>query len=402
MYQPLAAAVIAAMAAALRAGADARAGCRRRWCCARRATARDEDVALLRWLKARYAPLLDRCLRHPRLVALVTLLRRRCRRSALGAAGRQRLHAAARRRRVPAADGAAAEASLDEVDRLNHRVEDVLREVPEVEDVVRRTGRAERTEDPMPHTLSDVLVVLKTRPDARSRRRSRTTCASGSRTCPASPCCSRRRSACASTKGLGGTPADLSVRVFGPDLDELARLAEQAERIMARRRRASTDLRAEALTGLPQLQIAVDREATARVGLAPGDVIRAVRVGLVGEEGAAGLDRAAALRPGGAAARRPPRQPRRDPDAADRRPRRHARSRSASWRRSRRRSARPRSGARPAGGASPSRRRSPAAISAAPPARCAQRLAARAEAAEPATSSTSAAGSRARRARRAR
>ena len=39
-------------------------------------------------------------------------------------------------------------------------------------------------------------------------------------------------------EGLGGTPADISVRIFGPDLDELARLAEQAERIMARRRRA--------------------------------------------------------------------------------------------------------------------------------------------------------------------
>jgi cobalt-zinc-cadmium resistance protein CzcA len=35
---------------------------------------------------------------------------------------------------------------------------------------------------------------------------------------------------------------------------------------------------------LPQLQIAVNREAAARVGLAPGDVIRAVRIGLVGEE----------------------------------------------------------------------------------------------------------------------
>ena len=54
-----------------------------------------------------------------------------------------------------------AEAALDEVDRLNHRVEDILREVPEVDDIVRRTGRAERTEDPMPHTVSDVLVVLK-------------------------------------------------------------------------------------------------------------------------------------------------------------------------------------------------------------------------------------------------
>ena len=66
-------------------------------------------------------------------------------------------------------------------------------------------------------------------------------------------------------EGLGGTPADLSVRIFGPDLDELARLAEQAEgRIRAVD--GVADLRAEQLTGLPQLQIAVNREATARVG----------------------------------------------------------------------------------------------------------------------------------------
>ena len=55
------------------------------------------------------------------------------------------------------------ESSLAEVDALNHRVEDALRGFPEVVDVVRRTGRGERTEDPMPHTISDVLVVL--RPD---------------------------------------------------------------------------------------------------------------------------------------------------------------------------------------------------------------------------------------------
>jgi cobalt-zinc-cadmium resistance protein CzcA len=84
-------------------------------------------------------------------------------------------------------------------------------------------------------------------------------------------------------EGLGGTPADLSVRIFGPDLDELSRLAEQAETLI-RDVAGIEDLRAEQLTGLPQLQIAVNREATSRVGLAPGDVIRAVRVGLVGEE----------------------------------------------------------------------------------------------------------------------
>jgi heavy metal efflux system protein len=38
------------------------------------------------------------------------------------------------------------------------------------------------------------------------------------------------------------------------------------------------------LTGLPQLRIVVDREASARVGLTPGEVVRAIRVAMVGEE----------------------------------------------------------------------------------------------------------------------
>ena len=44
------------------------------------------------------------------------------------------------------------------------------------------------------------------------------------------------------------------------------------------------DVRTEQLTGLPQLRIVTDRAAIARVGLTPAEVIRAVRIGLVGEE----------------------------------------------------------------------------------------------------------------------
>jgi cobalt-zinc-cadmium resistance protein CzcA len=280
MYQPLAAAVIAAMIAALvlaltlvpivaatvlrpsRPGAD-------------------EDVVLLRKVKQWYAPLLDRCLRHPRLVALVTLL--------------VAVPAIALGFRIgsdfmPQLDEGAfllqtvlpAEAALEEVDRLNHRVEDILREIPEVEDVVRRTGRAERTEDPMPHTLSDVLVVLKpdrTRSleDLEADMREKLEGVPGVAVLFTTPLGMRI------DEGLGGTPADISVRIFGPDLDELSRLAEQAETLI-RGVDGLTDLRAEQLTGLPQLQISVNREASARVGLAPGDVIKAVRIGLVGEE----------------------------------------------------------------------------------------------------------------------
>ena len=134
----------------------------------------------------------------------------------------------------------------------------------------------------MPHTVSDVLVVLKA---DRSRgleeieadMREQLEGMPGVAVLFTTPLGMRI------DEGLGGTPADLSVRIFGPDLDELSRLAEQAEGLI-RGVEGIADLRAEQLTGLPQLQIAVNREATARVGLAPGDVIRAVRIGLVGEE----------------------------------------------------------------------------------------------------------------------
>ena len=279
MYQPLAAAVIAAMVAALVLSVtlvpitaalvlQARPG-------------GDDDVALLRIVKRWYAPALDRCLRHPVAVAIAT---------ALIATPVILLGLRIGSDFMPQLDEGAfllqtvlpAEAALDEVDRLNHRVEDALREVPEVEDVVRRTGRAERTEDPMPHTLSDVLVVLKSErsrslEEIENDMRARVDTMPGVAVLFTTPLGMRI------DEGLGGTPADLSVRIFGPDLDELSRLAQQAEGLM-RQIRGIADLRTEQLTGLPQLQIAVNREAASRVGLAPGDVIRAIRVGLVGHE----------------------------------------------------------------------------------------------------------------------
>ena len=280
MYQPLAAAVMAAVAASLILAVSLVPVVGALVLRAPQPGAH-EDVWIIRQVKAGYAPLLDYCLRHRLLVlgltAAITL-------PVLVAATRIGSDF------MPRLDEGAlllqtmlpAEASLEEVDRLNHRVEDLLREIPEVEDVVRRTGRAEATEDPMPHTTSDVLVVLKgerrrSLDDIEEVMRTRLQAVPGVTVLFTTPLGMRI------DEGLGGTPADISVRIFGPDLDELTRLAERARQLMSAVRGVS-DLRAEQLTGLPQLRITVDRAATARVGLSPGDVIRAVRIVLVGEE----------------------------------------------------------------------------------------------------------------------
>ncbi len=280
MYQPLAAAVIAAVAASLVLAVSlvpvvAAALLRPR------AAGKNEDVWIIRKLKLVYAPVLDACMRHAgwvRVVSLAVTAPALVLASFVGTDFMPKLDEGA----LMIQTVLPPEASLYEVDRLNHRVEDVLRQFPEVEDVVRRTGRAERTEDPMPHTLSDILVVLK-----KERTRSLDVLEDAMRESvekvPGISALFTTPLGMRIDEGLGGTPADLSVRIFGPDLDELARLGDQARDVMSKVR-GIADLRAEKLTGLPQLRIAVDRPAIARVGLTPGDVIRAVRIGLVGEQ----------------------------------------------------------------------------------------------------------------------
>jgi cobalt-zinc-cadmium resistance protein CzcA len=280
MYKPLAGAVIAAVVAALVLALAlvpvvAAAALR-----PQRPGAPD-DVAAIRALKRAYRPILDRALRHPARVMIVTL--------AITAPALWLATRLGSDFLPPLDEGAILmqtflppEASLDEVDRLNHRVEDVLRAFPEVEDVVRRTGRAERTEDPMPHTTSDVLIQLRA---DRARRgddlerdmREAVEKVPGVSALFTTPLGMRI------DEGLGGTPADISVRIFGPDAQQLADLGDAAAAVM-RGIDGLTDVRVEPLVGLPQLSVRVDRDAAARVGLTPGDVIEAVRIGLAGQE----------------------------------------------------------------------------------------------------------------------
>jgi cobalt-zinc-cadmium resistance protein CzcA len=281
MYQPLAAAVIAALAASLVLAMTVVPLSSAALLRPRGGAAHEEDAWLVRQVKRRYAPLLDASMRHGvRVLALAMLITAPALLLAriVGSDFMPRLDEGALLLQTMLPP----EASLDEVDRLNHRVEDALRELPEVEDVVRRTGRAERTEDPMPHTVSDVLILLK-KDRARSLDELEDAVRDKLETVPGISTLLTTPLGMRIDEGLGGTPADLSVRVFGADLAELVRLGEQVRQVMSRVD-GITDLRVEQLTGLPQLRLSIDRPAVARVGLTPGDVVRAVRVGLVGEE----------------------------------------------------------------------------------------------------------------------
>jgi cobalt-zinc-cadmium resistance protein CzcA len=104
--------------------------------------------------------------------------------------------------------------SLAAIDAANRDFEEGVAKVEGVESIYRRTGRGEITEDPMPTYLSDVLIVLGEGADAGAIEGE--IAEIGERmpfgvelTTPMNMRIS---------EGIGGTPADIQVEVFAPDL----------------------------------------------------------------------------------------------------------------------------------------------------------------------------------------
>jgi cobalt-zinc-cadmium resistance protein CzcA len=82
---------------------------------------------------------------------------------------------------------------------------------------------------------------------------------------------------------LSGVRADVAIKVFGDDLDELHEIGQAIEKVAAGIPGAQ-DVSVEQVTGLPVLQITPDRTALARLGLNVGDVQNVVAISIGGRE----------------------------------------------------------------------------------------------------------------------
>lgn len=178
-----------------------------------------------------------------------------------------------------------AETSLASVDEANLQLEEKLLHLPGVASVYRRTGRAELTEDPMPHTLSDVLVVLDGK---RSSKAVEQDVAEASEGLPypvevTTPMQMRI------AEGIGGTPADLQVKLFHPDLAALEqRLPGIQERLAKVEGVASVS--PDSGGPIPRWRIIPDDDALRRLDVPRPLVVETLRAGLQGLETEARFD----------------------------------------------------------------------------------------------------------------
>lgn len=177
------------------------------------------------------------------------------------------------------------ETSLAAVDEANFRLEAQLMEIPGVETVYRRTGRGEVAEDPMPHTLSDVLVVLEKGADTAAVER---IVARRVEDLPF-PVEVTTPMQLRIAEGIGGTPADVQVKLFHPDLDLLATALPGLQERLSRVRGVSS-VSPDTGGPLPRWHVVPDDDALRRLGVPRRLVAQTLSAALQGVPAGARFD----------------------------------------------------------------------------------------------------------------
>lgn len=170
---------------------------------------------------------------------------------------------------------------LEESIRYTTRIEQSLTDQfpDEVDSVISRTGRAEIATDPMGVELSDIFIMLK--PQQQWTRAESTQQLVDDiqqtllREVPGQNYLFSQPIELRTNELISGVRADVAIKIYGEDLDELARIAEQVEAIV-RSVPGARDVESEQIAGSPFLAVRVDRRAISRYGVSVEDVMHAV------------------------------------------------------------------------------------------------------------------------------
>ena len=174
--------------------------------------------------------------------------------------------------------------SITEAKRIIQIQDQIIKSMPEVEQVLGKVGRAETSTDPAPVSMFESIIILKpkaqwrpglTKADIVSELDSKLQ-QTGVRNGWTQPIINRINML--ST----GVRTDLGVKIFGNDLNVLRDLAIRAEEIL-KPVNGAADVVAERVTGGNYIDIDIDRQAAARYGVSVSDIQDVIETALGGE-----------------------------------------------------------------------------------------------------------------------
>jgi cobalt-zinc-cadmium resistance protein CzcA len=177
--------------------------------------------------------------------------------------------------------------SLSQSIRTVTEVEKALKAFPEVTKVVSKTGRAEVATDPMSVDFSDLYIELTPTSEWKTARSKTELVEKMSETLekkvPNAAFSFSQPIELRVSELISGVRSDIAIKLFGDDLDALKKTADRIGAVVSKVPGAE-DVKVEATSGLPQLQIKPDRAAIARYGINVEDVNNLVESIIAGKE----------------------------------------------------------------------------------------------------------------------
>ncbi|PPD46613.1 MAG: CusA/CzcA family heavy metal efflux RND transporter [Methylocystis sp.] len=176
--------------------------------------------------------------------------------------------------------------SLTQSTAMQLDIENAIRALPQVDYVFSKTGTAEVATDPMPPNLTDTFIMLKPEekwPDPHlPKDRLIEDIDAKIEQLPGNAYEFSQPIQLRFNELLAGVRGDIAVKVFGEDFDAMLKAANHIAAIL-RATPGAADVKVEQVTGLPVLDIKVDKNAIARYGISLGAVQDTIGAAIGGE-----------------------------------------------------------------------------------------------------------------------
>ncbi|MBQ1498487.1 MAG: CusA/CzcA family heavy metal efflux RND transporter [Sphingomonas sp.] len=246
----------------------------------------EKEGRIIGWLRRRYEPGLDRAMRRPTVTigaAVASLGAAALAFLALGQVFLPQLDEGdllIQALRIPAT-------SVQQSQAMQVPLERLMAKQPEVKFVFSKTGTAELASDPMPPNATDMFVILKPRaewPDPGLAKEALVARIEGQLAkLPGNAYEITQPIQMRFNELIAGVRGDIAVKVFGDDFSAMNATANRIAGIL-RATPGAADVKVEQTSGLPMLDIRVNRDAMARLGVTAQDVQDLVAATLGGRE----------------------------------------------------------------------------------------------------------------------
>lgn len=174
--------------------------------------------------------------------------------------------------------------SLDASKTIERQVRAVLRSYPEVNSVIAHVGRPDDGTDPKGPNNIEILADLKPAGSWRFADKEALVADMGKkiRTIPGVPTNFSQVIQDSVEEALSGVKGEIAVKIYGPDLDILTEKSEQVASVI-KGIRGATDVQAIKIGGQSEVDIAIDRDRIARLGVNIAAVNSAIQMALAGQ-----------------------------------------------------------------------------------------------------------------------